>query len=255
MVEVIPNLSNYLTHNIMGSNQANTWNVLPAVLTTWSNLLANQGNKTQYELYKEQARSYVETARANADLIKKQGEIALRSMRQKHTLERGNDVVRIAARGGNMSGSNLDVAIRKEKIRKMDETVLKANYNNQAMLEMVNGYRQAGNVYGTLRAKASADKWLPLVSILKGVETYVGLQVRDAKVIEHMQTKQANIQEAFDIAIEDQITRYGVDTFNRVFSDSISDNTSTKINAYENQQSTVGSLISQYVETNEQIAQ
>ena len=255
MVDNIPAFGKYVFNNIMGNNQASTWNVLPAVLTTWSNLLANQGNKTQYELYKEQARSYIDTARQNSELIKNQGEIALMSMRQKHKLERGNDIVRVAARGGNMSGSNLDVAVRKEKIRKMNETILKANYTNQAMLEMVNGYRQAGNVYGTLRAKASADKWAPLVSILKGVETYVGLQVRDAKVIENMQTKQVKMKEAFDMAIEDQITRYGAKTYDRVFSDNISDSTSLKINAYENQVSSVGTLINRYVNNNEQIAQ
>ena len=133
MVDNIPAFGKYVFNNIMGNNQASTWNVLPAVLTTWSNLLANQGNKTQYELYKEQARSYIDTARQNSELIKNQGEIALMSMRQKHKLERGNDIVRVAARGGNMSGSNLDVAVRKEKIRKMNETILKANYTNQAM--------------------------------------------------------------------------------------------------------------------------
>ena len=239
---MVNNFGQYLFGNLMGSNQASTWNVLPAVLTTWSNLLANQGNKTQYELYKEQAKSYIDTARQNADLIKQQGEIALRNLRQKHTLQRGNDIVRIAASGGNMSGSNLDVALRKEKIRKMDEAALRGNYGNQVMMEMVNGYRQAGNIYGTLRAKASADKWAPLVAILKGVETYVGLQVRDAKVIEHARTKQANITEAYKLVIEDQLDRYGTDAFGKVFNDYQIENSSTKINSYENQINTAGTI-------------
>lgn len=243
---MVKNYGQYLFGNIMGSTPANTWNVLPAVLTTWSNLLANQGNQTQYELYKQQAKAYVDTARQNAELIKQQGEIELRNLRQKHTLQRGNDMVRIGARGGNMSGSNLDVALRKEKIRKMDELVLKGNYGNQVMQEMVNGYRQAGNVYGTLRAKASADKWLPLVSILKGVETYVGLQVRDAKVIEHARTKQANIDEAYKLVISDQIDRYGTEVFHKVFEAYPIENTSTKINAYENQIKTAGTIWDNY---------
>lgn len=178
----VNSLSKYLGNNIMGNWNAGTWNVLPAVLTTWSNLLANQGNKSSYELYKEQAKSYIETAKMNADLIKSEGEIALRNLEYKNKLQRGNDVVRVAASGGNLSGSNLDVLVRKEKIRKMNETTLKANYSNQIMLEMVNGYRQAGQTYLNLSAKAKADKYTAIASILKGVETYVGLQVRDAKV-------------------------------------------------------------------------
>ena len=34
---------NYLLHNLFGNWNAGTWNVLPAVLTTWSNLLNTQG--------------------------------------------------------------------------------------------------------------------------------------------------------------------------------------------------------------------
>ena len=172
----------YLRNNFMGNWNAGTANVLPAVLTTWSNLLANRGNKTQYELYKEQANSYVDTARENAKLIKSQGEIALRNLSYKHSLERGNDVVRVAASGTGMGGSNLDVIVRKEKIRKMNEATVRANYTNQAMMEMVNGFRQAGNVYGTLAQKAEGDKWASIASILKGVEVYAALSARDAKI-------------------------------------------------------------------------
>lgn len=178
----INSLATYLGNNIAGNWNANTWNVLPAVLTTWSNLLAGQGNKTAYELYKEQAREYVNTAKMNAEDIKRQGEIALRNVRYANKLEQGNDVLRIAAGNGHLSGSNLDVLVRKEKIRKMNETTIRANYANQAMKELVNGYRQAGNTYLTLAGKAKADKYTALASILKGVETYVGLSVRDAKV-------------------------------------------------------------------------
>lgn len=175
-------LFSYLPNNIMGNWNAGTANVLPALLTTWSNLIANTGNKTQYELYKEQAKAYVDAAKDNAQLIKNQGEIALRNLKYKHTLEQGSDVVKAAVSGGGLGGSKIDVILRKEKIRKMDEATLKANYTNQAMLEIVNGYRNAGHVYGTMAQKAQADKWSVLASVLKGVETYVGLSVRDAKI-------------------------------------------------------------------------
>lgn len=183
--------SNYLAHNLFGNSKAGTWNVLPAVLNTWSNLLANKGNQTSYELYRQQARSYIDTAKDNAELIKNQGAIALRNLQYKNKLERGNDVVRVAAGNGKLSGSNLDVLVRKEKIRKMNEQTVNANYTIQAMLELTNGYRKAANEYGTLAAKAGADKYAALASILKGVETYMGLTVRDAKV----QSKEVNARE------------------------------------------------------------
>lgn len=173
---------NYLLHNLFGNWNAGTWNVLPAVLTTWSNLLNVQGNKTSYELYKEQARNYIDTAEKNAKLIEDQGAIALRNLQYKNKLQRGNDVLRIAASGGNMSGTNLDIVARKEKIRAMNEMALKGNYQNQIMMELSNGYRKAAMTYGELAAKAGADKVGALASILKGLEVYVGLSVRDAKV-------------------------------------------------------------------------
>ena len=189
--------SNYLVHNLFGNSKAGTWNVLPAVLSTWSNLLATKGNETSYELYRQQARSYIDTAQSNADLIKNQGAIALRNLQYKNKLEKGNDVLRVAAGNGKLSGSNLDVLVRKEKIRKMNEQTLNANYTIQAMLELTNGYRKAANEYGVLAAKAGADKYAALASILKGVETYMGFTVRDARV----QSKVTNAKEQTDFKI------------------------------------------------------
>ena len=172
---------NYLLHNLFGNWNAGTWNVLPAVLTTWSNLISNGPNKTSYELYKEQARTYKETAEKNAKLIESQGAIALRNLQYQSKLQRGNDVLRIAASGSNMSGSNLDVVVRKEKIRAMNEMALRANYQNQILMELQNGYNKAAMTYGELAAKAEGDKKSPWLAILKGIETYVGLSVQDGK--------------------------------------------------------------------------
>lgn len=200
----------YLFTNPVGNTKANTWNVLPAVLTTWSNLLANKGNKTSYELYREQARNYIDTAKKNAELIENQGEIALRNLRYKNKLERGNDVVRVAAGNGNMSGSNLDLLVRKERIRKMNEQTINANFTNQAMMELSNGYRNAAHTYGTLAAKAGADKYSAIASFLKGIETYVGLQVRDAKI--ESATKNQKEQAVYSADAERQYTnkKYGI---------------------------------------------
>lgn len=200
-----------IVHNPMGHWGSGTWNVLPAVLTTWSNLLGGQGSKTSYQLYKEQAKDYVSTAKQNAELIRSKGEIALRNLVYKNKLERGNDVLRIAASNANLSGSNLDMLVRKERIRKMNETTLKANYSNQIMMEMVNGYRQAGQTYLTLSGKAQGDKYSALAAILKGVETYVGLTVRDAKVEDAAQKGYAQNQITRQILKEDQDYRYGLD--------------------------------------------
>lgn len=172
----------YLFHNPMGNWNAGTWNVLPAVLTTWSNLLAVRGHKSEYALYREQAKAYKETAQMNADMIKSQGEIALRNLVYKDKLEKGADVARLGATGGNLSGTNLDVLVQKEKVRKMDEQTLRANYAQQAMMEVYNGYTQAANVYGTAAAKAQGDKYGVWASVFKGLETYMGLSMRDAKV-------------------------------------------------------------------------
>lgn len=204
----------YLFNNPMGNWNAGTWNVLPAVLTTWSNLLAVKGHESEYALYREQAKNYKETARMNAELIKSQGEIALRNLVYKDKLERGADVARLGATGGNLSGTNLDVLVQKEKVRKMDEQTLRANYAQQAMLEVYNGYTQAANVYGTMAAKAQGDKYGVWASVFKGLETYVGLSMRDAKVENAVQEgyKKAAYQRDFiDVEYKDDIYKINSD--------------------------------------------
>lgn len=201
------NLLKYIgNNNWFGNTQAGTWNVLPAVLTTWSNLFSTQGNQTQYELYKEQAREYQEQAKLNAELIRNKGEIALRNLVIKDKKERGRDVALVGAKAGNMSGSNLDVIIEKEKMRKMDEVTVKADYTNQAMLELLNGYKQAASTYGVMRAKANADKTSAFASILKGLEVYTTLQVRDAKV---------DSQAKSNRAIQDYVTQAHIEWLER----------------------------------------
>lgn len=199
----------YLFRNPVGSNQLGTANVLPGVLTTFSNLLGIYGNETQYSLYKQQGQQYITAAKENAELIKQQGEIALRNLEYKNKLGRGQDVVAVAARGGNMSGSNLDVMVQQEKVRKMNENVLKGNYANQAMLELSNGYRQAASVYGQLRAKASSDKWATWASIFKGVEVYIDSAVKDAKVSAQIQQYSNKLDDLNDISIKYLKRRYG----------------------------------------------
>jgi hypothetical protein len=178
----VHSFTSYLFNNPMGNWSQGTWNVLPAVLTTWANLVESSGNKTQYELYKQQARDYINTAEMNADLIRKEGAIALRNLEYRNKIDRGADIVKVAAAGGNMSGSNLDVMIQKEKVRKMDEQTIRANYANQALTAIYNGYNQAANTYGVLSAEATKNKYSALASILKGVQRYVTSSVEDSKV-------------------------------------------------------------------------
>lgn len=178
----VHSFTNYLFNNPMGNWSQGTWNVLPAVLTTWANLVESSGNKTQYELYKQQAQEYINTAEMNADLIRKEGAIALRNLQYRNKIERGADVVKVAAQGGKMSGTNLDVMVQKEKVRKMDEQTIRANYANQALTAIYNGYNQAASTYGTLRAEATKNKYSAWASVLKGVQRYVASSVEDAKV-------------------------------------------------------------------------
>ena len=178
---MVQSMWSYLKDNWLGHKASGTGNLLPASLTFLSNVLANQGNKSKYELYKEQAQLYLDSAKDNAELIRSQGEIALRNLEYKNALERGNDLVRVAASGAGLGGSAMDVLIRKEKIRKINETTVKAEYTNQMMLEKIHGLRQARQAYGTMASEAERDKWAIWASAIKGVETYMQLSTRDAK--------------------------------------------------------------------------
>lgn len=183
------NFFSHIFKNPLGSTQIGTGNLLPAAFTTLSNLMSLQSNKTQYELYKEQAREYIKAARDQAALIEKEGAIALRNMQYKNVQIRGKEKLAVAAKGGQLSGSNLDVLVRQEKIRLMDEATLKANYTTQAMLELNKGYQAAAGAYGSMATKAESDKASVWASLLKGAETYVASTVRDIKELKAAENK------------------------------------------------------------------
>lgn len=200
----------YMKNNIPGNMAAGTWNILPAVLSTWSNLiqLQNQTSKDSYSLYKQQAKEYVDAAKKNAQLLENQGMIALRNMQYKEKLERANDVLRVGASNSNLGGTHLDVIVRKEKIRKMNEMALRANYTNQALMELDNGYRQAAQVYGTMYQNAKTVKWGVLNAVLKGVEAYTGLTMRDARAQNQLSVMNQNIDNTFDTYMADLRYQY-----------------------------------------------
>lgn len=167
-----------------------TNNFLPAALKTLSGILGTTASQSQYDLYKQQAQEYVNAARENAQIIKEEGAIALRNLQYRNKLERGIDVATVGAKGGNMSGSNLDVVLQKEKVRRMNEAVVHGDTINKSMIEMANGYRKAASAYGTLAAKADADKWNIWNSVLSGVSMYVGLTVDDRKMQDRLAATQ-----------------------------------------------------------------
>ena len=178
------NFTKTIFSNPMGNTKAGTWNVLPAVLSTWSDLiqLQNQTAPDTYALYKKQAKEYIAAARRNAALIEKQEAIAIRNLQYQDKLERNNDVLRVAISNSNIGGTHLDVVVRKEKLRKMNEMAVRANYANQAAMELDMGYNRAAQVYGTLYQTGRNVKWGVLNAILKGIGTYTSLTTRDAKI-------------------------------------------------------------------------
>lgn len=191
------NLTKTIFKNPLGNNRAGTWNVLPAVLSTWSSLiqLQNQTSSDTYSLYKQQAREYIANAKRNADLVKKQEAIALRNLMYQDKVARDNDVLRVAISNSNISGTHLDVIIRKEKLRKMNEMAVRANYENQAAMEMNQGYNQAAQTYGLMYQTGRNVKWGVLDAILKGIGTYTSLTTRDAKVEQNLNLAKG----AFDV--------------------------------------------------------
>lgn len=214
---MVASVTKYLLGNPMGNWNAGTWNVLPAVLTTWANLIGTKSNKSEYALYREQAKNYKETAQMNAELIRNQGEIALRNLVYKDKLEKGADVARLGSTGGNLSGTNLDVLVQKEKVRKMDEQTLRANYAQQAMMELYNGYGKAASVYGTLAAKANSDKYGVWASVFKGLEVYTQLSMRDAKVqnaVEEGYKREDYKRDYIDVMYKDELTNLNSDINN-----------------------------------------
>lgn len=192
------------------TNQYGTMNFLPAALTTLSGLLSTPVNETEYELYRKQAQEYVSNARENAKLIRQKGEIDLRNLRYKNKLERGEDIATVGARGGKMSGSNLDVVLQKEKVRKMNEAVVEGDSITRSLIEMTNGYRRAASVYGTMAAKAEADKTAVWGHIMKGLTQYVASTAQDAKLVNRMKSDRIMLDNLDETLTLNLYEEYGV---------------------------------------------
>lgn len=205
-----------LKNNLQGNTVMGTGNLLPAAMTTLTNLLGNVGNKTTYELYKEQAKSYVDTARENVKILDEQEAIELRNLRYKNKILRGQDMVSVGAKGGNMTGSNLDIMIQKEKVRLMEEATVQGNYANKRLAEMHNGLTNAANTYGSMRARAGMDKWNIWGSIMKGLEVYVDQSVKDAVTIASNNAKDRNMRTEIGFQMASYNALYGSDYTDKV---------------------------------------
>lgn len=209
-----------MAQNLLGNSLLKTWNLLPAALTTLSNTLALKSSQDSYALYQQQAVEYINTATQNAQIIRQKGEIDLRNLKYRNALERGNDIATVGAKGGNMSGSNLDIMIQKEKVRKMNEAATVGNTETQAMIEMRNGYQNAARTYGRLSAKAQSDKWAFTAAIFKGLEMYVGSTLQDMKQMDAIN----NYKKELNLRVQSAYDRINNNVLGGAFGDFISQN-------------------------------
>jgi len=147
-------------------------NFLDSMLETLSMTMKSTTPKSVYELYKEQEQQTIQAALINSERIKAQGEIELRNLQYKHSIQRGADVTRVAAAGGNLSGSFLDVLMQKAKFQTMDETTVSLNTSNAMSQVLRDGYLTAATYAMNAKIRAEGDKRATAGAIIAGVQKY-----------------------------------------------------------------------------------
>lgn len=152
---------------------ANTINAaVTGVFSALSTIAGTLSANKIYKLYEQQEQLYIENAAEEARRLKLKGDIELRNLEIQHAVAQGTQEMTVAAMGGNLSGSALDMLTQNYKYDVMDERTSSLNtlweVSNAKQAGYINAIQTAGQAmtlaYGN-RNKALAG----LGSLIKGM--------------------------------------------------------------------------------------
>lgn len=185
----------------------NNWT--SALFATAKNLYANFVPEEAYEIYKKQELEIMNTALANAESVKAQGEVELRNLRYKHDMAMGADIIKVSGSGGNMSGSFLDALIQQRKYQMMDEKTVATNTINQASAIIQEGYRNAANVAIQAQTTAQKQKNGVFGALMAGVDKYFELSFKDKAMAAQQDMLNESLERQKENNEKDMKERYG----------------------------------------------
>ena len=165
-----------------GTTNADALNAgITGVFTTLGTLAGAMSSSKIMRYYEQQEKAYIQNAEEQARRIQLKGDITLRNLRIKNTIDQGKQELAAAAGGGRLSGSNLDMLVQDYKVHVMDERTSSL----QTLWEVENtrraGYIQAINVAGQAMAQAYKGRNQAIAGLGKGLAAAVRDLSADAK--------------------------------------------------------------------------
>lgn len=165
-----------------GTTNADALNAgITGVFAALGTLAGAMSSSKIMKYYEQQERAYIQNAEEQARRIQLKGDITLRNLRIKNTIDQGKQELAAAAGGGRLSGSNLDMLVQDYKVHVMDERTSSL----QTLWEVENtrraGYIQAINVAGQAMAQAYKGRSQAIAGLGKGLAAAVRDLSADAK--------------------------------------------------------------------------
>jgi hypothetical protein len=185
----------------------NNWT--SALFTTLKGIYSTYVPDEAYALYKKQEQEIISTAMANAERVRAKGEVELRSLRYKHDIEMGSDIIKVSGSGGNMSGSFLDALMQQRKYQMIDEQNVMNNTTEQASAIMREAYRNAANVATQAQTAAQKQKNGVLSSLMAGIDKYFELSFKDKALAAQQDALNESLEKSKENKEQDRKERYG----------------------------------------------
>lgn len=165
-----------------GTTNADALNAgITGVFAALGTLAGAMSSSKIMKYYEQQERAYIQNAEEQARRIQLKGDITLRNLRIKNTIDQGKQELAAAAGGGRLSGSNLDMLVQGYKVHVMDERTSSL----QTLWEVENtkreGYIKAINVAGQAMAQAYKGRSQAIAGLGKGLAAAVRDLSADAK--------------------------------------------------------------------------
>lgn len=190
--------------NLFGPESAG----LQGNLVTAQSLLSSVSSSVTYDLYKQQEQQYIQNALVMAKRQKAAGEVELRNLEYTHTQQLGKAINTVAGAGGNLSGSALDVIMQKKRFAIMDESMVQINVSNAAHEVVREGFLNAANVAMQAKARAEADRFSAVGSMLRGFQKYFNVSNKTAAETERQRVITEETNKQYNMLQEDLLSQF-----------------------------------------------
>lgn len=155
---------------VWGTNTVNA--SVTGILSSLASIGGVLSTRGVYDYFKQQESLYIQNAQEQARRIELKGALELRNLKVKNAIKRGSNELAVAAAGGRLSGSALDVLTTNNKYNVMDEHTVSLQTLWDAAEAKRKGYQDAMGVAAkamNTAAEQGKESIRGLTSFIKGM--------------------------------------------------------------------------------------